>query len=688
MKSTITISILILSICSFASAASISQLRMQAPILFEQNIGQEDLSVKYFARGPAYKTLLYSTAAQFDFKNENDIRSQLQISLKDSNPNPVIKSFGEAISTINYYIGDNPLKWKTDVPAFGAAIYDDVYPGIDWMFYENQGAVEFDFEAAPGADISRINMTLKGADQIEIDADGNLIASIQGKEFKMLAPVAFQCEAYESGSCKGRSEIESNYKLVEDQIEFQLGVIDRNKTLVIDPKISFGTLLGGNTFDSASDVAVDAKGNFYVVGYTEANTRFPGFGDGYVSKFSPTGALVWSTFLIGSSGEDARAIAVTPAGICFVGGSTSSADFPRVGAFQSNYGGNLDGYVVKLAANGTIMKSSFIGGNGSDAVSGVRLGKGPKMTNGLYIFGTTESRNFPRKNATQNQYGGGRQDGFLAIIHSVQFEQVMSTYVGQKGADEITSLALNAVRGDLYVLTMIADASAEPFIAHLKPKSSGLNKQLPEDLIHQFIARTFALGIWLERTDLIKFALELELNRRIGEAASMDASNPNASASIVLATSCQPQPPATSCNENGSLVFFDQDLNRTSSVNFGGTGPGAYFINDIAIGKDGAIYMVGDTLIKNLPVVNAVQGSNKGSWDGFILKLAPGTFQTTFYSYLGATGSDFAQGVAVDNAGNILVAGSTESKQFPTTPNAPKKKPTGTGDGYVVKITP
>ncbi len=310
------------------------------------------------------------------------------------------------------------------------------------------------------------------------------------------------------------------------------------------------------------------------------------------------------------------------------------------------------------------------------------------MTNGLYIFGTTDSRNFPRKNATQNQYGGGRQDGFLAIIHSVQFEQVMTTYVGQKGADEITSLALNPARGDLYVLTMIADSNAEPFIAHLKPKSSGLNKQQPDDLIHQFIANVFALGIFLDRADLIKFALELELNRPIGAAASLDASNPNASASIVLASSCQPQPPATSCSENGSLTFLDQDLNRISAVNFGGNGPGAYFVNDIAVGKDGTIYMVGDTLIKNLPVVNAVQGTNKGSWDGFILALAPQTFQTTFYSYLGASGSDFALGVAVDNAGNILVAGSTESKQFPTTPNAPKKKPTGTGDGYVVKITP
>ncbi|HEY7162120.1 MAG TPA: SBBP repeat-containing protein, partial [Acidobacteriota bacterium] len=446
-----------------------------------------------------------------------------------------------------------------------------------------------------------------------------------------------------------------------------------------DPKISFGTLLGGNTYDFASDVAVDAKGNFYVVGYTEANTRFPGFGDGYVSKFSPTGALIYTTFLVGSFGEDARAIAVTPAGIAFVGGSTTSRDFPRVGAFQSTYAGDGDGYIVKLAVNGTIMKSSFIGGSGRDAVNGVRLGKGPNMTNGLYLIGTTESRNFPKKNALQQQYGGGRQDGFLSIIHSVQFQLLFSTYVGENATDDIKSLAL-INSGDLYALNVAPDSSLVSSIIHFIPQGSGTNMQYPARLVTDYRWEISPLG------QALKFATLTEYNHQAAITAGLDPSSTNDIAALVLATVCIAQ--GSNCTDNGSLIFFNKDVTRISSINFGGTGPGAYFVNDIAIGKDGSIYMVGDTLIKNLPVVNPIQATNKGSWDGFILALTPGTFQPKFYSYLGAAAGDFALGVAVDNSGNILVAGSTESKQFPTTPNAPKKKPTGTGDGYVVKITP
>jgi len=671
MKSTISISILILSFCSFAFANSISKQRMQAPILFEQNSGQEDPSVKYFARGPVSRTLLASNHVQFQLRNG----SKLQISLQGSNPNTEIKNASDAKAIMNYYIGDNPENWKTSVPAYESAIYKDAYPGIDWLFYGDHGAVEFDFIIAAQADPSQIRMTFDSVDQIEINPEG----SLSTKDFKILKPVAYQCAAYENGNCKGKSAIKSQYKFVGNQVQFELGAVDRNKTLVIDPKISFGTLLGGNTFDSASDVAVDGKGNFYVVGYTEANTRFPGFGDGYVSKFSPTGALVYTTFLVGNSGEDARAIAVTPAGIAFVGGSTTSPDFPRVGAFQSNYGGNGDGYVVKLAVNGTIMKSSFIGGSGRDAVNGVRLGKGPNMTNGLYLIGITESRNFPKKNALQQQFGGGRQDGFLSIIHSVQFQLLFSTYVGENATDDIKSLAL-INSGDLYALNVAPDSSLVSSIIHFIPQGSGTNMQHPARLVTDYKWEVFPLG------QPLKFATLTEYNHQAAIAVDFDPSSTNDIAAIVLATMCIAQ--GSSCSENGSLIFFDKNVHQISSVNFGGTGPGAYFVNDIAIGKDGSIYMVGDTLIKNLPVVNAVQTTNKGSWDGFILALTPGTFQPKFYSYLGAAGGDFALGVAVDNPGNIVVAGSTESKQFPTTPNAPKKKPTGTGDGYVVKITP
>jgi hypothetical protein len=505
-----------------------------------------------------------------------------------------------------------------------------------------------------------------------------------------MAAVAYQCDSYERQECKGRSEIESEYKIAADhKIEFELDSYDRNKTLIIDPKIGFSTLLGGNTLDNAIDVAVDTKGNFYVVGYTEANTRIPGNGDGFVHKFSPAGALIWTTFLVGSSGESANSIAVNPAGICFVGGSTSSRDFPIAGAFQPNFGGSLDGFIVKLAANGTIMRSSFIGGSGSDGVTGVRLGKGSKMTNGLYIFGNTDSRNFPRKKATQNQFGGGRQDGFLTIVHSIQFHQVFSSYVGQNGNDQITSVALNTQRGDLYVMALSPDNNEGPYILHLKPKSAPASVSQPGILEDDYNPFRIIFGHAIFTQDPLVFKFGFAMWFANTAALQPENSNViNAAPSVALITICPRPAPNTPCFENASITLFDQDLNRQSTTTFGGTGPGLFIINDVEASSNGTLYMTGDTLIKNLPLVNPIQAQHKGGYEAFVLSLAPRTSQPTFYSYLGGPSSDFASAVAVDHAGNIFVVGSTSSKNFPTTPGAPKRSVTGTTDGYVTKITP
>jgi hypothetical protein len=132
---------------------------------------------------------------------------------------------------------------------------------------------------------------------------------------------------------------------------------------------------------------------------------------------------------------------------------------------------------------------------------------------------------------------------------------------------------------------------------------------------------------------------------------------------------------------------MNQDLVTQKIVNFGATGAGI-FINDAISGKDGSIYVVGDTTSNNLPQVNSFQPTRKGGWEAFVIKLAPVSQETTLSSYLGGTAFDFASGVAVDKTGNLIVVGQTSSKNFPTSPGAPKRSVTGTADGYVVKITP
>jgi hypothetical protein len=670
----------VLSFFNFAWSASTQQI--QLPLLFERNVGQENQAVQYFVRGSAYKTLLSRDQAQFIFRNEDGSRSKLAISLEASQFNRNIEHVGAVQSRVNYYEGDDQSKWRTGVPAFSAAIYNDVYKGIDWLFYESNGLVEFDFVVSPGKDASQISMDLNGADQVAIDAFGNLEIFIGSNRFSLHAPISYQCNEYQQHECKGRSEIKAKYKIAANhKVQFELGPYEENKTLIIDPKIGFGTMLGGNTFDNASDVAVDTKGNFYVVGYTEAFNRIPGNGDGFVHKFGPTGALIWSTFLVGSSGEDARSIAVNPAGITFVGGTTTSRDFPIVGPFQSTFGGVADGYLVKLAPNGTIMRSSFIGGSGRDAVNHVQLGTGAKLGRGVYLFGNTDSRNFPRKNAAQNSYGGGTQDAFLSIVHAVNFQQLMSTYVGNNQKDESGSLGINPVRGDLYALNINGPNS---YIAQFKPVGSG-----PAPLVNYSISRVPLNSAGLNPTDPNEESVPIILMTAFANLGPFRPASVSAAApGIGIAYDrCLQATPGAACNGSGSVQFMNQDLVTQKIVNFGAIGAGI-FINDAISGKDGSIYVVGDTTSNNLPQVNSFQPTRKGGWEAFVIKLAPVSQETTLSSYLGGTAFDFASGVAVDKTGNLIVVGQTSSKNFPTSPGAPKRSVTGTADGYVVKITP
>jgi hypothetical protein len=666
--------LVILSLYNLSSANQKS-FDYKVPILFEPNHGQFEPDVRFAARMSHLNLLLTEAGAKIRFPKST---AEIGITAEGSKRSDPIGTIPSK-TKIHYFKADESI---SDVPVFRTAIYKDVYPGIDWLFYEREGLVEFDFVIAPHSDFHRVDLAINGADQIVLQQSGDLILSAQSKELRLHAPIAFQCDAYESGLCTNKQEISAQYKITQDhKISFDVHSYDPERILVIDPKIGYGTLIGGNSFDMAADVTVDPKGNFYVVGYTEANTRIPGNGDAFINKFNPAGELIWSTFIAGSSGENAASIAVNPAGISYVGGTTSSRDFPIVGAFQPNFGGSLDGFIVKLSSNGTIMKSSFLGGSGRETVNEVKLGTGPKLGRGLYLLGNTDSGDFPRKNAPQNQYGGA-QDGFLMIVHALNFQQLLSTYVGTHDRDDAISLAINPIRGDLYSTTSNFEGSD---LVHFKPLSNApapltkysiLKMSFSNAIVRKADGKILAgplVLLWLHN-----FLLYLIDNDNIAPADS------NASPGLILIHgSCFPAP----CNASGTIDIRDQDLNVQKTVNFGASGVGL-FVDDATVHKDGTLYLVGDTMSNNLPQTNSFQPTRKGNWEGFVMRFAPPDLAVTLSSYVGGSGDDFAGDVAVDNAGNIFVAGQTSSKNFPTTGDASKRNLTGTADGFVIKITP
>ncbi|WP_295584649.1 SBBP repeat-containing protein [uncultured Lamprocystis sp.] len=336
-----------------SAAADAAQARVQAdygklPYTFETNGGQVDAAVKFLAHGPGYSLFLTPgeavlslrtgqpraperhqsgarPAPRFDPTHTAAVTppAVLRLSLVGANPAALIRGEDPLPGTINYLRGRDPAAWRTGLSTYAKVRYENVYPGIDLVYYGNQGELEYDLVVAPGANPKVIALAFDGADAQRLDASGNLVLSLQGGELVQQAPRVYQ-EA--NGE---RTPIPARYLLADNQqIGLALGDYDPTRTLVIDPVLSYSTYLGGTGIDRINGIAVDAAGNTYVTGQTwsddfptttDAVQPAPAPGrliqDAFVAKLDPTGAtLLYATYLGGNDYDVADSIAVDAAG--------------------------------------------------------------------------------------------------------------------------------------------------------------------------------------------------------------------------------------------------------------------------------------------------------------------------------------------------------------------------------------
>ena len=186
--------------------------------------------------------------------------------LKNANPAPAVTGESELGARANYFIGNDPKNWHTDVARFGRVRYAQLYPGIDMVYYGVQRQLEYDFEVSPGVETSQIALEFAGAGRVRIErATGDLVLTTGAGEVRQRRPVSYQ----EEGGV--RREVLSRYVMRgEREVGIEVGEYDRTKTLVIDPVLTYSTHLGGSSYDSAAGIAVDSSGNVYVVGDTDS----------------------------------------------------------------------------------------------------------------------------------------------------------------------------------------------------------------------------------------------------------------------------------------------------------------------------------------------------------------------------------------------------------------------------------
>jgi len=691
------------------------------PLIFELNAGQTSSEVKFMSRGAGHTLFLTSTEMVLGFATSPSQKKAgvLRMSLPGANVQPRITGLEELPGKVNYFIGDDPAQWRTNVPTYAKVRYESVYPGIDLVYYGNQRQFEYDFVVAPGADPRAITLAFEVPDNLAVDPQGDLVFNVADGELRLRKPLVYQ-EVHGS-----RQLVAASYVLrSKDRIGVQVAAYDRARPLIIDPVLVYSTYLGGSGADLARGIAADkvTAGIVYVTGDT-ISTDFPTktpyqstigkstTTDCFITKIDTrnngASSLVYSTYLGGSGNDQCFGIAVDGSGSAYVTGQTSSTNFP--GSALSKSKGSVDVFVVKLNPTGSSISpalggySVFLGGSSADAGFAIAV----DSANQAYVTGKTTSKDFPVVGGFQAAPGvlGGDPlgDAFITKLNAAGTAIVYSTYLGGSGADQGQGIAVDRA-GVAYVTGNTASpfpsfltknafqltpgGGGDAFVAKVDTTKSGLASLL----YSSYLGGAGADYGWGIATD--------------GISAYVTGQTASSNLFLILA------PPLYFDNQlsgpsDAFVARIDTNSSGQASVAFltylGGSGDDVG--TAIAVDAVGDAYVTGQTggfpQGSGFPTSNAFQQMyGGGSGDAFVVRLntfASGPAALVYGSYLGGSGADQGLGIALDPSpsGDGYVAGSTSStsaplpnRPFPTTPGGFQTTyGGGTTDAFVARIS-
>jgi hypothetical protein len=639
------------------SAASIKSEYGDLPMSFEPNQGQTDSEVKFLARSAGYALFLTGNEAVLRFQNKHAGNgdsmdpSVLRMKLENTNAKSKVTGLSELPGKSNYFIGNNPEKWRADMPNYAQVKYESIYPGVDLIYYSTHGRqLEFDFVVAAGADPRQIKLGFADVNELKLDAAGDLVMGTNERQVRMHRPVVYQ---WNDGK---REPVTAQYTVSEaKQVGFDIAPYDTSKELVIDPVLAYSTFLGGTGEEAGIEIAVSPLGNAYVTGLTTSidfptkpnGARFgPGGGsDVFVTKFNAAGnQLLYSTYLGGTSNENYYddlelpgvtygGIAIDVLGNAYITGATRSTDFPTTGgAYQQTLKGLSDTFVTRLSGFGNaLVYSTYLGQNGVNAADG---GQGISVDGSqqAYVTGHDYSGGLP-VNGFSNHSSGC--DGYVAKLNSSGSGLVYSTYFGGDSCNLGWNIAL--------------DKNQNAFVS--------------------------------------------------GETSSINFPTTAGAFDTTCGTDGQ-------CNFNGVSRISDFFVTKVDtkvtgaasliySTYLGGSGEERVTYNgSIAVNPAGElVYVTGLTASTNpvdFPIKNAAQPLPGGMADAFITKLdislplKAGFNQIVYSTYLGGPGAEIGTGIAADVEGNAYVAGASGGT-FPSTEGQPGCIDPG---AFVAKFSP
>jgi hypothetical protein len=695
-------------------AAPKRQPNLKLPIHFEPAPKTDHGDAQFVGRGGGLTVLLTDKGMRFiGSPKRSPARSATSIAVEFSTAGVSRRNTAHPLTwsgaarlpgATNYFLGNDPARWRTHVPQFATASARDAIPGVDLVVYGHEDRLEYDLRVAPGTNPADLRLKFSGADQASIDATGDLVLRANGSEIQMRKPVLRQ-----SGRSAASTQIDGEYVLEADgTASFRVGIYDPRSTLIIDPSLSVGyaTFLGGAGEDSASSIAF-ASGMVYIGGTTTSagtfvNSTDAGFGpeggnsDFFIAEIDPNASgpssLKFLTFIGGSGTEAGGEIAVDTAGNVAILGTTTSPDYPvNDGSVRTT---GLGGVAVNDATITEIDKtfanlvySAQFGGNGNEAAiapGGIAF----DSSGNIFVAMDTASTNLTTAPTTapgpfQATYGGGDSDGFLAIFRPVVTAPTTHlkycTYLGINAQATLTSVAVDSV-GNAYLAgytsnplgtmvttngfqTTFGGGTYNGFIMKILPSGNGI-----DDLSYG----TFLGGSGTD--EILAIAVGGGLPGTVyvtGSAQSANFPVTNLSASGTIA----PFQSTLKGNANAFLSVVGQLANGATKLTYSSYLGGSQ--TDAGLGifyaAPNQIYIAGSAKSWDLPWIYNFQPFS-GDQDAFVAEMDPTTAGAASLIYAtplggsaaaGASASAQANGIAVDTSGNFYIAGATNAANFP-----------------------
>jgi hypothetical protein len=607
-----------------------------------------------------------------------------------------------SVTQVSQFKGDKPTDWRRHLTAYDRVVLGEPYPGIHVALRATGNNVEKLFYISPGAHVRDIKIAVKGVLATTIDKEQLVLKTDLG-DIVFTAPAAYQVI---DGK---RSAVDVRYTVSGNRYGFKLGDYDPAHDVVIDPLLA-STLIGGanpnppgNYDDDIIYSIVNAGDSVYIAGATQS-PNFPvhlgyddtldgNYSDGFITRMSTDLSTVLSSTFIGTPSSDAvMSLAMDTNGMIVAAGQAGYGFPVTPGAYT--YSGTTPvggGFIARFSPDlSTLVGSAVV--TPSSYPRKMTLGNG-----GIYFGGTTNNPDFP---ITPNAYlstccavggfGIRDYDGFAGKLSADLSTLKALTYLGGStytvsgiavapdGSVFVTDGSDNAITG--YIARFDGDLTARiAYLSYYPGSNSGSSRTYFNDV---------AVG-----NGFVVTAGQTYMNDLPATVNAFDTTCGTDGVCNGIGTLLVPIPDAF-------VAVYSYDLQNTLALTYLGGSDGES-IRAVALADDGSVVVTGETTSTDFPTTDNANDAHCGTDgqcnptgrfptptpDAFIIKLSGGLSQLEYGSYLGGSGKDRAYAVALDGAGNVYMAGNTDSTDFPTTPGAfDDSYNGGTSDAFISKI--